>query len=82
MVQRLEAQGFVHRDPDPDDARAVRIGLTEAGRAHLIELRSTLGREVDAHLADLDDADRAVLERAVELLRAMVADPERALARS
>jgi DNA-binding MarR family transcriptional regulator len=32
MLQRMESAGFVERRPDPDDARAQRVYLTEAGR--------------------------------------------------
>ena len=31
LVARLEARGLVRRDDDPDDARAQRVRLTEAG---------------------------------------------------
>jgi DNA-binding MarR family transcriptional regulator len=31
-VERLEAGGLVRREPDPEDARSFRIGLTPAGR--------------------------------------------------
>jgi DNA-binding MarR family transcriptional regulator len=32
-LQRLEARGFIRLEPDPKDARAKRVFLTEAGRA-------------------------------------------------
>ena len=32
-LQRLEARGFIRLDPDPADARAKRVMLTQAGRA-------------------------------------------------
>jgi DNA-binding MarR family transcriptional regulator len=44
-VDRLVAEGLVHRRPDPDDRRNVRITLTERGRA-LFE------RVAPAHLAN------------------------------
>lgn len=31
-VHRMEAAGLARRDPDPDDARLVRVRLTERGR--------------------------------------------------
>lgn len=31
-LDRLEQLGYVHRLPDPDDRRGVRVGLTDAGR--------------------------------------------------
>ena len=32
MLKTMEAQGLVHRKPDPEDGRAVRIFLTKEGR--------------------------------------------------
>jgi len=49
-LDRLEARGLVHRRPDPDDGRAVRVRLTEAGRAR-----------ADAAVGDLVDRERALL---------------------
>src|SRR5215470_13373714 len=39
IVRRLEQDGLVARTPDPLDARAARIGLTDAGRAELAAVR-------------------------------------------
>jgi DNA-binding MarR family transcriptional regulator len=39
LVARLEARGLVRRDDDPDDARACRVRLTQAGA----ELQRTVG---------------------------------------
>jgi DNA-binding MarR family transcriptional regulator len=39
LVARLEARGLVWRDDDPDDARACRVRLTQAGA----ELQRTVG---------------------------------------
>ena len=68
-LDRLEARGLVHRRPDPDDGRAVRVRLTEAGRA-----------SADAAVADLVDRERALLvglpeqdrDRLAALLRAVL----------
>jgi DNA-binding MarR family transcriptional regulator len=32
-LDRLEEQGVIQRTPDPDDRRAIRLGITETGRA-------------------------------------------------
>jgi DNA-binding MarR family transcriptional regulator len=48
-VQQLEAQGLIHRIPDPVDGRAVRVQVTEAGREvieRLLETRRNLYREL------------------------------------
>jgi DNA-binding MarR family transcriptional regulator len=64
LVDRAEAAGFVRRRPDDNDARVVRVELTEKGdrlvtdltKAHLAELRN-----LAAALGDLlpgDDRER------------------------
>ena len=68
-LDRLEARGLVRRRPDPDDGRAVRVRLTDAGRAR-----------ADAAVADLLDRERALLaglperdrDRLAALLRAVL----------
>ncbi|MFC4334272.1 MarR family winged helix-turn-helix transcriptional regulator [Salininema proteolyticum] len=60
-VQRLEKSGFLYRETDPDDRRASRIALTDAGRDALrgarkawadLEERTTRGFS-EAELAEL-----------------------------
>jgi len=61
-IDRLEKAGLVRRDPDPQDKRGVLVTLTSAGRAR-----------VDAALADLLEAEQA-------LLAVLPADSRRTLA--
>jgi DNA-binding MarR family transcriptional regulator len=49
-IDRLEKAGLVRREPDPQDKRGVLVTLTAAGRSR-----------VDAALADLLDAEQALL---------------------
>lgn len=42
-IGRMEAQGFLERRPDPDDARLTKVYLTDAGRGRL-EAISEAGR--------------------------------------
>ena len=44
LVNRAQAQGLVHRTTDPDDARAVRVVLTDQGE-HLLDRLSALHRD-------------------------------------
>ncbi len=44
LVNRAQAQGLVHRTADPDDARAVRVVLTDQGE-HLLGRLSALHRD-------------------------------------
>ncbi|MBT0773084.1 MarR family transcriptional regulator [Kineosporia sp. J2-2] len=61
LVNRLEAEGKVRRDPDPTDARATLVGLTGAGRAMVAERRAERTRLLAAQLAQLDPADQEAL---------------------
>ena len=73
LVERLEKRGLVERMPAPDDARGIRIQLTEAGW----ELQKQIGRE---HVRDiaalvspaLTTAEQQELRRLTEKLRASV----------
>jgi MarR family transcriptional regulator, organic hydroperoxide resistance regulator len=69
-AQRMEAAGLVRRVPDRDDARLVRVALTDEGRAVAERLPSLLDSVYERTLASLDGDDRATL---VALLR-QVAD--------
>jgi len=40
-LDRLERQGFIHRSPDPEDRRAIRLGITDSGRALIDEAFTT-----------------------------------------
>jgi len=40
-IGRMEAQGFVERRPDADDARLTKVYLTEAGRGSVSEIESS-----------------------------------------
>jgi DNA-binding MarR family transcriptional regulator len=68
MVTSLERRGLARREPDPGDGRAVRIQLTERGRA-LIEERHR--RVADALIASLSeqrvDAEQLVADAAAAI---------------
>ncbi|WP_439941285.1 MarR family winged helix-turn-helix transcriptional regulator [Streptomyces sp. BBFR115] len=50
-VQQLEKSGYVTRVPDPDDRRAQRIRLTEAGRDAIARIREAGARGMEAALS-------------------------------
>jgi DNA-binding MarR family transcriptional regulator len=52
MVQQIEQKGFLERTPDPEDARAVLVRHTSAGRALLLDAL-TLMNEIEAGYAEL-----------------------------
>jgi DNA-binding MarR family transcriptional regulator len=67
-IDRLEEAGLVRRRPDPQDKRGVLVTLTAAGAAR-----------VDAALADLLEAERALLSSLPESSRRTLADLLRTL---
>ena len=79
IVRRLERQGLVARERDPDDGRAVRLHLTSAGRR---AARRVLAARIDAIaplLEVLPEAERASFERQLErLLAGVTRGPEEA----
>lgn len=75
MVARLEEQGLVAREADPDDRRSFRVHATDAGSAHLREVRSRKDAYLARRLAELTDEERAVLDRASLILERLV-EPE------
>ena len=68
LVARLVDQGLVRRETDPEDARAVRLSLTAAGEALVVERRTARTRRLDAALAELPPEDVARIAAAVPAL--------------
>lgn len=68
VVDALEGLGLVHREPDPEDRRAVRVGLTERGRQVAGEIRTARTARGDAVLATLGTQERTRLRRTLTTL--------------
>ncbi|MGZ4271026.1 MAG: MarR family winged helix-turn-helix transcriptional regulator [Solirubrobacteraceae bacterium] len=68
LVARLVGQGLVTRDPDPDDARAVRVSLTDAGREALARRSARRAAAMEARLEHLSAAERQTLAAALPVL--------------
>jgi DNA-binding MarR family transcriptional regulator len=70
LVARLEARGLVHRVDDPDDGRASRIRLTQAG----VATQRRIGRAHARHVAEAmtRNLDRPELEQLRELCRKLI----------
>ena len=69
-LRELEAAGFVLREPDPGDARGVRLHLNDSGRAAVSQVR----RERDTWLGQaiervLDEDEQRTLARAGKLIQ-------------
>ncbi len=73
-VDRLAARGLVTRDPNPDDRRAVLVGLTDAGRQAVDGAFAELMAAEQRILADLAPAHRAALTVALRELLAPYGD--------
>jgi DNA-binding MarR family transcriptional regulator len=69
-IDRLEQAGLVRRDPDPQDKRGVLVTLTTAGRTRVDAALAGLLEAERALLAALPDADRETL---AGLLRVLLA---------
>ncbi len=72
LVNRLEERGWVSRQPDPDDRRAVLVTATPAGRQAFMQLRMEYRALLHEEMAALSDGDVQVLARAVEILDYLV----------
>ncbi|MEU9790378.1 MarR family transcriptional regulator [Streptomyces sparsogenes] len=68
LVDALEAHGSVRRAPDPANRRAVRVELTDAGRATLRALRDARRTAAEDILAPLSDRQREVLGELLDTL--------------
>ena len=68
-VTALEAEGYVIREPDPADGRALVISATVKARRMLRRGRTLRIQALASELAALPEADLDALERAVEALR-------------
>ncbi|MFE1835657.1 MarR family winged helix-turn-helix transcriptional regulator [Streptomyces sviceus] len=71
QLRQLESSGLVRRVPDPDDRRAQRVQITEAGLAAVDRMREASQRGIDVALADWSKED---LRQLATLFNRMVAD--------
>ena len=81
IVAELEAQGYVERQPDPDDGRAALATITPAGRAALKQAAPIYLAGIDEHFNRhlAPTAQRAVaaaLQRVIDAHQAQL-DPRR-----
>jgi DNA-binding MarR family transcriptional regulator len=67
FVDRVEAAGYVRREPDPADRRALRVALTDQGVTLLRRMwpvyKAGIERYFIAHLGNSVPRMRAMLER-------------------
>src|SRR5690242_17641698 len=70
----LEREGLVDRTPDPADGRSSLVAVNAAGRDRLRRLRSRKNAFLARRMRSLPEEDVETLERAAEILEAMLED--------
>lgn len=68
QIIKLERAGLARREPDPHDARAVRVALTEAGLAAVDAANERRNAVMAGILSSLSDGDRAALAAALPVI--------------
>ena len=63
FVDRAEKAGYVRRDPDPADRRALQVTLTDGGVDLLRKMWPIYSRGIEAHFGRQSAAFRTALER-------------------
>lgn len=71
LVEIMGEAGWLVRERDPDDGRAVLLVLTPVGEKTLDTLRQETTSVLSSELADLTPDERAALEAAVPVLRTL-----------
>ncbi|WP_239953074.1 MarR family winged helix-turn-helix transcriptional regulator [Pantoea sp. Z09] len=73
VIQELESQGYITRQPNPQDARAQHIALTETARALLRDAREQRARWIADLLTEkLDAPSRDALINGIAALNKLV----------
>lgn len=67
-IDRLEADGFVERTPDPQDRRGILVGLTTKGKRLIDDAMTDHVANEERLLAHLSDADCAALNKILRKL--------------
>lgn len=73
LVGQLVETQVLTRDPDPHDRRVVRLTLTGPARERVERWRDRRGAATARAIAELDPAERAVLELAVPVIARLAA---------
>jgi len=71
VIAALEELGYLSRSPHPSDGRQAIVAITDAGRTYVDADITAREAWLDRQLAELDDGEREVLARAVEIIDRM-----------
>ena len=74
VLARLEEMGLIVRTPDPQDRRSSLVAPTPAARELLDELRTRKTAFLAERIEGLGADERAVLDRAADILERMLAE--------
>jgi DNA-binding MarR family transcriptional regulator len=69
LIDRLQKQGYVRREPNPEDRRAFQIYLTDTGQALEDELLAIARKVTDSFTAGLSSAETETLRQLLKKLR-------------
>lgn len=72
VVNRLAGNGWVGRDPDPEDGRAVMVTITPEGRALYETVRAEYRALLHEEMAALSEKDIETLDRAIDVLDELI----------
>ncbi len=75
LLNRLEDAGLAIREPDPEDGRALRVSITDAGLEAIAAYRTNRQRIILERLDQLDADDRDALAAALPALHHFVSAP-------
>ena len=73
LMRRLEAQGLLAREADPDDERAWRVKISEKGRRLLRQVEPVYYREIDRIMGVHSEQELKKLFRQLERTQEEVA---------
>jgi DNA-binding MarR family transcriptional regulator len=76
VVEKLESRGFVTRHVDPHDRRVARVSVTASGTRHVERARARRAAWLATRLGRLEARQLAQLDSAIELLEAIIDEPE------
>ncbi|NKT44411.1 MarR family transcriptional regulator [Rhodococcus hoagii] len=72
LLKRLGEEGLVSRQTDPDDCRAVLVGISDDGRRWLAEARHEVADALTPHFAHLEPEQVARISDGLGELRAII----------
>ena len=75
IIARMERQGWIAREVDPEDSRARRVSLTAAGISKLKEVRAPYYALLGRLVRDADGASLGALVDLLDVIRSRLPPP-------